>query len=595
MPHQYIAILDFGSQYTHLIARRFREIGVLSKIFHPADFGIENQCIGIVLSGGPGSVGEADFAFDRSILASNIPILGLCFGHQTLAHEFGGTVKPGDTREYGRAKVKIGNSELFSGLDASEQVWMSHGDSVVTLPQGFEVIASTEECPIAAMQAVSKKMYGLQFHPEVAHTKNGKQILSNFALNICHAQGDWDMTQVKDEILTTIQKKVGDRKVFMLVSGGVDSTVAYALLQQALGAEQVYGLYIDTGFMRKNETELIQTSLQRAGFKKIHTENSSVDFFNALKGVIEPETKRKIIGAVFIEVQKKVAKKLGLDSEDWMLGQGTIYPDTIESGGTKHADTIKTHHNRVAEITALIEQGSVIEPLADLYKDEVRNLGKQLGLPSELIDRHPFPGPGLAIRILCSDGEYFTTKAEAEAKELQNSLQQSKFNSKVLPVRSVGVQGDNRTYAQPVVLIGVCDWDVLDLLATKITNTYSSINRVLFTTAIESKSKLLPTTLTIDRVDIVRNIDAVVHDFMIENSLYSDIWQFPVVLIPFGVDGKESVVLRPIVSDEAMTAHFYKMDLSLVQKLFQRILSTGLVSNVFYDITNKPPGTIEWE
>jgi GMP synthase (glutamine-hydrolysing) len=594
---KHIAILDFGSQYTHLISRRIRELEV-SALIYPADVKkaeLKNNAFGIILSGGPQSVyDDKSPQIDVGIFDLGVPILGLCFGHQLMAQSLGGEVKAGKVKEYGRAHINVkDNASLLKSVEQNSQVWMSHGDSVAKLPQGFDVIGSTEDCKIAAMADIERHFYGLQFHPEVHHTESGTPILNNFVFDVCKAEKNWNIKNVAKEIVEKIKKQVSGKKVFMLVSGGVDSSVAFALLTRAIGKENVYGLYIDTGFMRENESDEIKQNLEQAGFSNLHVIDASDDFYNALDHITDPESKRKIIGNTFIDVKDKVAKKLGLDGDEWLLGQGTIYPDTIETGGTKHADTIKTHHNRVDAIQKLIDQGKVIEPIADFYKDEVREIGKLLGLPKHMIERHPFPGPGLAIRILCNDLGQKDVIPSATLPNLD-------VEHAILPIKSVGVQGDNRTYAYPLAIWGESDWDKLDKLSSNITNTSKEVNRVLL---LLNKSESSPTfslsknnkELSVDRIKLLQNIDHIVHKIIIENDLYNEIWQFPVVLAPVGFEHFESIILRPVSSLEAMTAHFYHMQKNVLNSITKQIFETKKIDYIFYDVTNKPPGTIEWE
>ncbi len=603
--HQQIAIVDFGSQYTHLIARRLRELKVWANIYSSNyDLSRLDNLIGIIISGGPASVGGRRSDFDHFFRLS-VPILGICFGHQLMAYYFGGQVQPGRMREYGQAEMKVRlNSPLLFGLAKKGMVWMSHGDSVVRVPAGFKVIASTAGCPVAAMADEQRSYYGLQFHPEVAHTKFGLKILQNFAFKICGAQGDWQITDLKKEIIKQIRQQVGRKKVFLLVSGGVDSTVAFALLVKALGKERVYGLYIDTGLMRWQETKQIRNSLWAAGFDNLHIKEAGEKFLTKLQGVYNPEKKRKIIGDLFLQIKEEVADKLKLNKREWLLGQGTIYPDTIETGGSSRADTIKTHHNRVEAITKLIAQGKVVEPLKDFYKDEVRQLGGSLGLSKTIINRHPFPGPGLAIRLLCSSGQKVVSEQKLSQikRKVQSLVKDYSFGSlvedlRVLPIKSVGVQGDNRTYAYPVVIRAKrLSWHSLNNLATAITNSIADVNRVLLIVqGSDIKAEIIPQTVTADNLKRLRLIDTLVQREIKKAGLYDKIWQFPVVLIPWGVEGKSSIVLRPVASQEAMTANFYPLPRIVLTRVAKQIDRLNIISNIYLDITNKPPATIEWE
>lgn len=599
-----IAILDFGSQYTHLIANRVRKLGIYAEILLP-ETPLENlkKYKGIILSGGPQSVYDKNSAtVDRAIFELGIPILGLCYGHQLIAHLLGGKVEPGVTKEYGLAELTAKKAVgLFKGLKKKSTVWMSHGDTVSAQPPDFTVIGETLDCPIAAMMSEKRRIFSTQFHVEVKHSHEGLKMLKNF-LALTGAKKQWTLTKFFEEKKAALKKIIADRRVFFLVSGGVDSTVAYTFLAKVIGADKVYGLFVDTGFLRKNERTKIQKAMRRVGIKSLHVEDASKIFFKALAGVTEPEEKRIIIGRLFLEIQAKVAKKLRLNPDHWLLGQGTIYPDTIESAGTKYADKIKTHHNRVPEILALIEQGKIVEPVADLYKDEVRTLGEKLHLPAEVVWRHPFPGPGLAIRILCAQQETMPLTHATVQQSIAEFLAPYGLHGTILPVQSVGVQGDNRTYRNPLVIWHenpkvVINFDELEKISTSLTNHFFEINRVclLLTPDKIDEVTLVPATLTPRRVKLAQDLDDIVMEFIKRNKVERTLWQFPTVLVPLSINGvkKEAVVLRPMCSDEAMTAHFYKMSWPLLQKLTQKLKPH--VSGILYDVTNKPPGTIEWE
>lgn len=597
-----IAVLDFGGQYAHLIANRVRRLNVYSEILDPETPASKLKGYkGIIFSGGPQSVYDKDsIKADPSILELDVPILGICYGHQLMAYMQGAEVKHEPaSREYGMATVEVRKAEgLFEGLDEQEQVWMSHGDSVTELPPGYEVIGSTKSGEWAALGNFEKNFYGTQFHLEVTHTANGMKMLDNF-LNICGVKREWSIDQFIADEIEAIQKKVGDKKVFMMVSGGVDSTVAFVLLDKALGPDRVYGLFVDTGLLRKDERGEVEQSLQEAGFENLHVKDASETYFRALQNIYDPEAKRKIIGDLFLKVQTGVVKDLGLDPDHWLLGQGTIYPDTIESGGTRHAAVIKTHHNRVPQIEELIKQGKVIEPLTQLYKDEVRLVGEKLGLPEHLVWRHPFPGPGLGVRCLCAQEEKYPHNYALLEDRIDKELKPKGFEAWVLPVQSVGVQGDFRTYRNPLALLGDASMDEIGKIATNLINRNDEINRVLWTqypANIESL-KVQKMYMTPERIALLQEADAVVDDFIHEKGLVRDIWQFPTVLIPLSVNREfgESIVLRPVESEEAMTANFYHMDPPLLKELTDRLVKIEGITAVFYDVTNKPPGTIEWE
>ncbi|MEK7524116.1 MAG: glutamine-hydrolyzing GMP synthase, partial [Patescibacteria group bacterium] len=357
-------------------------------------------------------------------------------------------------------------------------------------------------------------------------------------------------------------------------------------------------LFVDTGCLRQNEGKKIIAALKKIGVKNFHSWSAGKEFFAALKDVSNPEEKRKIIGDLFLKVQADAVAKLKLNPHEWILGQGTIYPDTIESAGTKYADRIKTHHNRVPEITLLIRQGKVVEPLSAFYKDEVRQLGHKLGLPDDIVWKHPFPGPGLAVRILCAQKETWPAQVSDVEESLSHFLQPYHLSGKILPVQSVGVQGDARTYRNPLALFGpLSSFENLERLSTALTNRCWEINRVcLLLTPDQIKAiKILPGTLTPKRVKLLQKLDEIVMNFIHEHHLQREMWQFPTVLIPVSINGvkREAVILRPVCSEEAMTANFYKMPQALLEKLTKEL--SPHVSAVLYDITNKPPATIEWE
>ena len=616
---RHIAILDFGSQYTHLIARRIRELNVLAKIY-PNDIAataLPAAVSGIILSGGPQSVYDAGaLTVDPAIFTLGKPILGVCYGHQLMAQLLGGQVRAGKIREYGRADLTIVQlTPLLANVNAETTVWMSHGDSVTRLPAGFAAVARTNDCPITAMADEDKKLYGLQFHPEVDHTPEGVTILSNFVFNICRAEKNWYVEDIVAALRQKILQPIGGpgdpavlrdgagKKVFILVSGGVDSSVAFALLTKTLGEERVKGLYIDTGFMRRGESAEIAAGFRQAGLHNFTAVDASDVFYKNLEQVYEPEAKRNIIGQTFLDVKDEQIAKLNLNSDEWLLGQGTIYPDIIESSGSQNAQKIKTHHNRVDAIKRMVEQGLVVEPLIDFYKFEVRQIGRLLNLPPNLINRHPFPGPGLAIRCLCRQHSAVADVAAIQNKaDVLFAQKYPRLRQRALPLKSVGVQGDNRTYAHPLAVWGEADWEKLDALASQVTNTIKDVNRVVLLLnppAEPSAIFKLPACdvyVSRERINLLRQIDDMVISIIRQNGIYDNIWQFPSVLIPI-VDeqSREAIVLRPFNSRDVMTATFYRMDKKILSQIVQEILATGKISYVFYDVTNKPPGTTEWE
>ncbi len=602
----YIAVIDFGSQFAHLIARRVRQLNVLAKIFTPdTPASVYQDAAGVILSGGPKStIGTDAIAYDPGMFKLGKPMLGLCYGHQLIAKHFGGTVAKGKTKEYGQAQLTVKDKlDLFKGLNTTEPVWMSHWDNVMQAPRGFTVLGTTPDSPVAAMVNRNQQVWSCLFHLEVHHTTHGMKILQNFVLNIVRAQSQWKMRNIEHDIINDIKRDAKNKKVFMLLSGGVDSTVAFALLEKALGKKRVYGLHVDNGFMRLKESVQVKTALNKAGFTNLHMIDASARFLRAVQGIVEPEAKRQRIGELFVEIANEEMTKL--DMSDYLLGQGTIYPDTIESGGTKHSDKIKTHHNQIDLIKQMILEGKVIEPLRNLYKDEVRVIGKRLGLVPSVLNRQPFPGPGLAIRTLCSNGNSMIENAQNINAQLEQLIKKSKIKNlqaKILPMKSVGAQGDERSYKHPVVITGQANWKQLNDLSVRITNEVFAVNRVLWFVRKGSHHSLSngqmhARYLVQDRLDLLRVVDDQVMQIMKQHKFTKDIWQFPVVLVPFGTKQNhgESIVLRPIQSEEVMTVNFYAMPKVALNQVARVIYQLPHIDYLFYDITHKPPATVEWE
>ncbi|MBW7859714.1 MAG: glutamine-hydrolyzing GMP synthase [Rhodocyclaceae bacterium] len=508
MAHQKILILDFGSQVAQLIARRVREQQVYCEL-HPFD--VSEQFIrefdpqGVILSGGPNSVYEArEWRAPQVVFELGVPVLGICYGMQTMAEQLGGRVESSGKREFGYAEIRArGHSELFRGIqDRTNEaghglldVWMSHGDKVTELPAGFRVIASSDSCPIAAMADEARRFYAVQFHPEVTHTLKGREILARFVHEICGCGHDWNMPDYVDEAIERVRAQVGQEEVILGLSGGVDSSVVAALLHRAIG-DQLTCVFVDNGLLRLNEAEqVMQTFARNLGVKVIHVDASG-QFIGHLKGISDPEQKRKIIGREFVEVFQAEARKL--PNARW-LAQGTIYPDVIESAGAKtgKAHAIKSHHN-VGGLPETLNL-KLLEPLRDLFKDEVRELGIALGLPHEMVYRHPFPGPGLGVRILGEvKKEYADLLRRADAifiDELRAADWYDKTSQAFavfLPVKSVGVMGDGRTYEYVVALRAVQTQDfmtahwaelphsLLGKVSNRIINEVRGINRVVY-------------------------------------------------------------------------------------------------------------------
>lgn len=514
-----ILILDFGAQYTQLIARRVRELNVLSLVEN-FDFPLEKirklGPKGIILSGGPSSVYQTNAPLpEKRVLESGIPILGICYGLQVVAHLLGGEVDRSAHQEFGKALVIVDDSsDLLSGVGDVTKVWMSHADKVTKLPAGFIPIAHTDNSPVAAISSKSKKIYGVQFHPEVVHTAKGKEILSNFLFKVCGCAGDWKAGNFIEEKVGEIKETVGDGKVICALSGGVDSAVAAVLIQKAIG-DKLHAVHIDNGLMRKDESKKVVEYFKNNFKMNLHYVDSSETFLKKLEGVTDPEKKRKIIGSTFIEVFERTAHEIKVEDPVHgnvsFLAQGTLYPDVIESQSHKGPSAkIKTHHN-VGGLPEMMKL-KLIEPFRLLFKDEVRNVGRELGISNEIIERHPFPGPGLAVRIL------------------------------------------------------------------------GGISR--------------------EKLEILRKADDIFIDEIKKHGIYTDIWQAFAVLLPVqsvGVMGDErtyeyTIALRAVTSEDGMTADWAQVPYDILAKVSGRIINEVRgVNRVVYDISSKPPATIEWE
>jgi GMP synthase (glutamine-hydrolysing) len=510
--HERILILDFGSQYTQLIARRVREAGVYSEIF-PCTAAPEeiqaNQPMGVILSGGPCSVYDEgapqlrpEFLKLRRPDGSPVPILGICYGLQAMAHTLGGAVERAPRREFGRAHIEVlenGAASLFADVPAGSQVWMSHGDHLTRLPEGYQIIARTENAPIAAVRDAESLRYGVQFHPEVVHTDFGRQILRNFALNVCGCRGDWTPASFIEEKTREIREQVGQEHVILGLSGGVDSSVAAVLLHEAIG-DQLTCVFVNNGVLRKGEWEQVQETFRDHFHIRLKAVDASDLFLSRLKDIADPERKRKIIGNTFVEVFEQATEEIiaELGKKPAFLAQGTLYPDVIESVSFKGPSaTIKTHHN----VGGLPEKLNfkILEPFRELFKDEVREIGRLLKLPETVIGRHPFPGPGLAIRVLGPvDHRELDLLREADAIFIEELKQSGLYDTVwqafavLLPVRTVGVMGDERTYENVCALRAVtsvdgmtADWahlpyDFLSRVSNRIVNEIRGINRAVY-------------------------------------------------------------------------------------------------------------------
>lgn len=497
MKREIVLVIDFGGQYKQLIARRVRECGVYCEII-PYTYStqkiLDMEPKAIIFTGGPNSVYLDDSPrIDKRIFELGIPILGICYGHQLIAYSLGGRVESPEKREYGKTEIKLNvGSPLLKGLNENEQCWMSHTDSVTRVPDGFSVIASTTVCKIAAMVNSEKRIYGVQFHPEVEHTPFGREMLKTFLFDICKVKGDWSMSAFAEEKIKFIKEKIGDKKVIVALSGGVDSSVAAVLVHKAVG-KQLTCIFVDHGLLRKDEGDQVEEIFRNRFDMNLIRVNAQERFLGKLKGVSDPEKKRKIIGEEFIRVFEEESQKLG--KVDFLV-QGTIYPDVVESG-TNNSATIKSHHN-VGGLPKDVDF-ELIEPLRELFKDEVREVGETIGIPHDLVWRQPFPGPGLAIRILGEITEekiFITSEADAIFRE---EIAKSGYESKIwqyfacLPnIKSVGVMGDERTYCHTVALRAVTssdgmtsDWaripyEVLDEVSRRIVNEVKGVNRIVY-------------------------------------------------------------------------------------------------------------------
>ncbi len=493
-----ILILDFGSQFTQLIARSVREASVYCEIIpYNKEFAIDKTLKGIILSGSPFSVNDENFPWvDIEKLNNQLPILTICYGAQLTAKSYGGVVNKSNKREYGRANLQIKQEDiLFKNVATNSQVWMSHSDSIVQLPQGFQVLATTNDIPVAAFKKASdgNALYGLQFHPEVYHSTDGKKMITNFLVDVCKCECSWTPASFINETVAALKQQIGDAKVIMGLSGGVDSTVAATLIHKAIGSN-LYGIFVDNGLLRKDEFQQVLDIYKTLGLNVTGIDAKQL-FYDGLKEVSDPETKRKVIGKLFIDVFQQEANKI---HDAGFLGQGTIYPDVIESVSVHGPSaTIKSHHN-VGGLPDTMKL-KLVEPLRFLFKDEVRKTGLELGIPADLINRHPFPGPGLAIRILGDITPEKVAMLQAADAIYINALKEQNLYNKVwqagailLPVKSVGVMGDERTYEFTLALRAVtsvdgmtADWshlpyEFLANVSNQIINEVKGINRVVY-------------------------------------------------------------------------------------------------------------------
>lgn len=617
-----LAILDAGAQYGKVIDRRSREFGVESIIL-PLDTpsSVLKNYKAIIISGSSNSVDDDNAPkYDPNIFSLDIPVLGVCYGMQLMNYSSGGKVIKGTTREDGPCTIDVNpDSSLFSGLDKKEQVLMSHGDSVTpdTLAPGFKAIAFSNNNIIAAIENPSKKLYGVQFHPEVDLSLNGKKIIKNFLYSIAGFSGDYTVEDRQKQAIDYIQNAVGNKKVLMLVSGGVDSTVCAVLLAKAIDPKNIYALHIDNGFMRKDESVNVKKILKDIGVN-IVVVNASNDFYNGtsefkgrivgpLKKITNSEEKRAIIGDTFMRVSKKAIQDLKLDPKDVILAQGTLRPDLIESAShvvSGNAATIKTHHNDTPEVRKLRDEGRIIEPLKDYHKDEVRALGASLGIPIELVWRQPFPGPGLAVRIICADKPFITDDFDAINESLKQYCS-TDLSVTLLPIQTVGVQGDGRTYSYLAAISGKKDWGKLFALAQEIPKKIHQINRVayIFGPKVDGPIKeITQTYLDVETIKQLQTADDIANKILFKHSLVRTLSQVPIVSFPiaFGVNGNRSIAIRTFITNDFMTGvpALPGKDIpeEVLEELVNEILkNTPNISRIAYDLTSKPPGTTEWE
>ncbi|XP_028393832.1 GMP synthase [glutamine-hydrolyzing]-like [Dendronephthya gigantea] len=666
-----VVILDAGAQYGKVIDRRVRELQVDTDFLPletPASVIQKNKYKAIIISGGPGSVNDVNPVWcDPHIFKLGLPILGICYGHQLMNKIFCGEVEKKSSREDGQFEISIDSSSvLFRGLSSKQEVLLTHGDTVTEVAPGFRVTGKSGNL-IAAIDDEPKKLYGVQFHPEVDLTKCGIQIFKNFLFEVAGCTGNFTMQCRIQSCIDEIKKRCGSSKILSLVSGGVDSTVCTALLSKALGGSSVYAVHIDNGFMRKDESKQVVESLAKIGLK-LTVINASHTFYNSktqlssnemdnpvkkwysrtLNNTCEPEEKRKIIGDTFIQVANEAIKDLKLDPKTTMLAQGTLRPDLIESGSiiaSSKADAIKTHHNDTELVRTLREEGKVIEPLRDFHKDEVRELGVQLGLPRDIVSRHPFPGPGLAIRVICGEApynkdDYADTKVilttivnysqslskphtsligirNATSVEEQQFMKEFSEKNNVattlLPIKTVGVQGDCRTYSYVVALSSdeKVNYEDLMKLAKLIPRICHNVNRVVYAFGGRIKHPITDITLTYlstGVLEIIKEADYLARKILRESGQMKSLSQMPVVLIPVHFDRdpinrvppcQRSVVIRTFITNDFMTgvAATIGKDIpeNVILEMVKEIQKISGISRVLYDLTSKPPGTTEWE
>ena len=614
-----LAILDCGGQYTKVIDRRIRELGVKSDIF-PINVKSEEltEYQAVILSGGPNSIASDErLIFDEKIFELGVPVLGICYGMQLMSDHFGGVVDSNVVKEYGQNEIWVNTSmPIFDGLNENQQVLMSHGDTVKVVPNGFEVIAKSGNA-IAGIGNKEKKMYGVQFHPEVDLTENGMKMLENFIRKVANYKDFYALEDRIEASIKMIQEKVKDNKIVVLVSGGVDSAVTAALLVKALNPENIYAIHIDSGFMRKNESDIICENLKQLGLKNLIRENAKDYFLNTvvevkgkkigpLSNTIDPEEKRQIIGEIFIRIANNVIERLGLDKEKTFIAQGTLRPDLIESGNPEisgFAHKIKTHHNDVEIVREARKKGLIVETNSDWHKDEVRKVARKLGLEEEIASRQPFPGPGLAIRLLCHDKAEEVEISTEDVEKLAEILKNTEEKGFILPIKSVGVQGDCRSYRNLCLIEGNkidFDWKEVTTKAKEITDSISSINRVgyiLNASNITDMPKCFDMKIEDENIELLREIDSIVT----RNLEKAKVNQTFAVLIPIGITKKYSIAIRTFVTNDFMTGRPGEVGKEVTKEMLEKSVKEitdkfeDKIEFIIYDVTSKPPATCEWQ
>jgi len=613
-----VVILDAGAQYGKVIDRRIRGLMVKSVIL-PLDTSVDKlkNYDAIIISGGPDDVFSPESPKpDPDLFKLDRPILGICYGMQLINQEFDGSVVKKNIREDGQFDIEVDpTTAFFEGLDKHQSVLMSHGNSVGRLAPGFRVVARSNNI-VAAIADDKRRIYGVQFHPEVDLTENGIKMLSNFLFKIADLKPTYALQDKLQEALDYIKDRAGNKQVLSFASGGVDSTICAVLLGMALPTKQIHAVHVDTGFMRLNESTAVHQALTNVGInlKIVDAKDRFLRATAVLRGkktpplnkVTDPEIKRAIIGDTFIRVMDEVIEELRLDPSDTVLVQGTLRPDLIESASksaSAKAAVIKTHHNDSSLVRKLRDDRRVVEPLQQLHKDEVREIGESLSLPTELVWRQPFPGPGLAIRLLCATTPYKT----ADFKSISDRLAlfgDRDIAAHLLPIRTVGVQGDGRSYSYLAGLSGQPDWPRLLAMAREIPKRIHNINRVVYIFGDkleEDPLDITPTFLSTNALDQLRLADAKVNDVLRVYDLQKKLSQVPVISFPlnFGIDGNHSIAIRTFITNDFMTGTPALPGVHLpeeaLNQMVSEVLSVPGISRVVYDLTSKPPGTTEWE